>query len=114
MSQQIKSLTGLRGIAALMIVIHHFPIALAPTWGAALQAKTHLIDNSYLKFSWQATFNPVFSQAMKFSAFSMLLGVEVVIVLVVSVFLYILIENPSRLGLTQSYFARKFIYYSSA
>lgn len=48
MSQQIKPLTGLRGIAALMIVIHHFPIALAPTWGKALQTQTQLIDNSYL------------------------------------------------------------------
>lgn len=31
-----------------MIVIHHFPIALAPAWGKALLTKTQLVDNSYL------------------------------------------------------------------
>lgn len=44
----LNSLTSVRGIAAILIVIHHFSKGLLPFWGDQLASYTFLIKNSYL------------------------------------------------------------------
>jgi peptidoglycan/LPS O-acetylase OafA/YrhL len=46
--EHIKPLTSLRGIAAIIITIHHFSIALVPSWGATIETQTKLMKNCYL------------------------------------------------------------------
>jgi peptidoglycan/LPS O-acetylase OafA/YrhL len=46
--EHIKPLTSLRGIAAIIITIHHFSIALVPSWGQAIETQTKLMKNCYL------------------------------------------------------------------
>jgi peptidoglycan/LPS O-acetylase OafA/YrhL len=46
--EHIKPLTSLRGIAAIIITIHHFSIALVPSWGEAIETQTKVMRNGYL------------------------------------------------------------------
>ncbi|MGL5872092.1 MAG: acyltransferase family protein [Xenococcaceae cyanobacterium] len=46
--EQIKPLTSLRGIAAIVITIHHFSLILIPKWGEILSTQTRLMENCYL------------------------------------------------------------------
>jgi peptidoglycan/LPS O-acetylase OafA/YrhL len=48
MDKQITSLTSLRGIAALIVVMHHFSYYLLPRIGEILSAHSHFFQNGYL------------------------------------------------------------------
>ncbi len=48
MDNQIRSLTSLRGIAALIIVIHHFSYYALPQLGVVLSAYSYFFQNGYL------------------------------------------------------------------
>jgi peptidoglycan/LPS O-acetylase OafA/YrhL len=48
MNQQIASLTSLRGIAALVVVMHHFCYYLLPETGKILSSYSHFFQNGYL------------------------------------------------------------------
>jgi peptidoglycan/LPS O-acetylase OafA/YrhL len=48
MDNQIRSLTSLRGIAALIIVVHHFAYYGLPQLGAVLSAYSYFFQNGYL------------------------------------------------------------------
>jgi peptidoglycan/LPS O-acetylase OafA/YrhL len=48
MDNQIRSLTSLRGIAALIIVVHHFAYYAVPQLGVMLSAYSYFFQNGYL------------------------------------------------------------------
>jgi peptidoglycan/LPS O-acetylase OafA/YrhL len=48
MDNQIRSLTSLRGIAALIIVVHHFAYYALPQLGVLVSAYSHFFQNGYL------------------------------------------------------------------
>jgi peptidoglycan/LPS O-acetylase OafA/YrhL len=48
MDNQIRSLTSLRGIAAVIIAIHHFAYYALPQLGVMLSAYSHFFQNGYL------------------------------------------------------------------
>jgi peptidoglycan/LPS O-acetylase OafA/YrhL len=48
MDNHIRSLTSLRGIAALIIVVHHFAYYALPQLGVLLSAYSHFFQNGYL------------------------------------------------------------------
>lgn len=48
MAEHIKPLTTLRGVAALLILLHHFLLFLTPQLGNVVLAYTHFFHNGYL------------------------------------------------------------------
>ena len=48
MAKHIKSLTSLRGIAALLVVLHHFFLFLLPGVGLSVLSYSKFFDNGYL------------------------------------------------------------------
>ena len=48
MDNQIRSLTSLRGIAALIIVVHHFSYYALPQLGVMLSVYSYFFQNGYL------------------------------------------------------------------
>jgi peptidoglycan/LPS O-acetylase OafA/YrhL len=48
MNNQIGSVTSLRGIAALIVVVHHFSYYTLPKLGVSFSARTYFFENGYL------------------------------------------------------------------
>lgn len=48
MHKSIQSLTPMRGLAALLVVVHHFNVVLLPRFGDQIARHTHFFENGYL------------------------------------------------------------------